>query len=44
MPDWLIPALCGVVVVAVLFKAFWKPPERDPTKPEDPPDLPPGVG
>jgi hypothetical protein len=42
MPVWLIPAICGVLVVAVLVKAFWNPPRRDPTRPE-PPDLPPGT-
>ena len=43
VPDWLIPAICGVVIVAVLVKAFWNPPKRDPLKPE-PPALPPNVG
>jgi hypothetical protein len=42
MPDWLIPAICGIVVVAVLVKAFWKAPKPDPLKPEQtglPPDV-----
>jgi len=37
VPDWLIPALCGVVVLAVLVKAFWKAPEPDSDKRHDMP-------
>ena len=43
MLEWLIPALCGVVVVAVLVKAFWNPPRPDPFKSTDT-RLPPGSG
>lgn len=43
MPDWLIPAICGLVLVIVLIKAFWNPPKPDPLKPEST-DLPPGAG
>jgi len=32
VPDWLILALCGIVVVAVFVKAFWNPPRPDPDK------------
>lgn len=40
MPDWLIPAICGLIVAAVLLKAFWKPPECDPNKePWNNPDI-----
>ena len=47
MPNWLIPAICGAVIAAVLVKAFWNPPQKDPLKPEPPifpPELPPGAG
>jgi hypothetical protein len=43
MPDWVIPAICGVALVVVLIKAFWNPPKPDPLKPEST-DLPPGAG
>ena len=35
MSDWIIPALCGLVVAFVLVKAFWRPPSRDDSKSHD---------
>jgi hypothetical protein len=43
MLDWVIPAICGVVVLAVLVKAFWKAPRPDPDKKHGH-DEPPGTG
>lgn len=42
MPDWLVALLGGAALVAVLLKAFCRPPKRDPLKPETT-GLPPGV-
>ena len=43
MPDWLLAAIGGLVLLAVVVKAFWNPPKPDPLKPERT-DLPPGAG
>jgi hypothetical protein len=43
MPDWLIAVICGLVLLAVVIKAFWKAPEPDPLRPEST-ELPPGAG
>lgn len=32
MPEWLFPAICGLFIAFALYKAFWKPPPRDPDK------------
>jgi hypothetical protein len=44
MPDWLIPAICGVLVAFVLVKAFWAPPKPDPDRKHDDKEEPPGTG
>lgn len=43
MPDWLIAVIGGVVLLAVCVKAFWRPAQPDPLKPETT-ELPPGAG
>jgi len=43
MPDWLIAVIGGLVLLAVVIKAFWNAPEPDPLKPEST-ELPPGAG
>jgi hypothetical protein len=42
MPDWLLAVLGGLVLLAVVVKAFWNPPKPDPHKSHRT-NLPPGA-